>query len=309
MSNSMNLKPWEHFLAVAAFGSLTRAAQRLGIAQPALSREMMELERQLSIKLFVRHARGLQLTVAGENFRTRSQSVLEDIRALRSSLLAEKNVPAGRLAVGVPPAMNAMLTTKVLELYCTKYPQVSLYVVEGPTNELGKSLVDRQIDVAVLSKGDSTQGLSMTPLLSEALFLVGKKNSLPKTREIPIKTILDLPLIMSPLPNVIHRTVQDAYLNHKAVPRIMMETNTWSLVSLIGTGKGYTFMPDSGRFNFPPNTYSSVRVKGLRIEWFIAALSYRPPSVAAVAFSQTVQECARAVMATGAWKTARPWQA
>ena len=60
MSGPLNLHIWKHFLAIAEAGSFTRAAMQLRVAQPALSREMAELERGMGTKLFVRHARGVR---------------------------------------------------------------------------------------------------------------------------------------------------------------------------------------------------------------------------------------------------------
>jgi len=106
----MNLKHWRHFLSIAEVRSLTGAAERLGVPQPVLSREMRDLEASLGNTLFVRHARGVALTPNGEIFRRRAEAILRDIARLPSEVAGGNHIEAGTLSLGMPPSMAGPLT-------------------------------------------------------------------------------------------------------------------------------------------------------------------------------------------------------
>src|SRR5471032_2822625 len=102
----MDLKLLHNFLQIAELESFTKAAAVLHIAQPALSRQVGQLERELGTRLFTRNERGVQLTEAGTLFRQRASGLIDDFQRLRHevSLLADE--PSGELTFGVPPSMH-----------------------------------------------------------------------------------------------------------------------------------------------------------------------------------------------------------
>ena len=101
----MDLKLLRNFLQIADLESFTKAAAVLHIAQPALSRQVGQLERELGVRLFTRTERGVHLTEAGALFRQRASGLIDDFQRLRHEVTLLSDEPAGELTFGVPPSM------------------------------------------------------------------------------------------------------------------------------------------------------------------------------------------------------------
>ena len=126
----------EHFLKIAELGSLSRAADRIRIAQPALSRQMRILEEEAGTPLFHRHRRGMQLTPAGEELR---QHIAGPVRQVRQAFDDIKNRSAeggGQIALGVPPTVSYILAGRLARRVAEQAPNISLRIVEGYAGHL-----------------------------------------------------------------------------------------------------------------------------------------------------------------------------
>src|SRR3954468_23773585 len=100
---SMNLRQLQYFVEVSEVQSVTKAATRLNLAQPALTRHIRTLERDLGVQLFSRSGRGIALTNAGAVFRDRVKSILRDLDRAQLEVQALSRSPRGRIDIGRPP--------------------------------------------------------------------------------------------------------------------------------------------------------------------------------------------------------------
>jgi LysR family nitrogen assimilation transcriptional regulator len=103
----MDLKQLRTFRAVAELGSLSKAADRLRSAQPALSRHIKLLEHELRVELFVRNGRGMLLTSAGRMLLDRTTGLIRQIEQVRDDLQSAKGSPSGRVILGLVPTVSA----------------------------------------------------------------------------------------------------------------------------------------------------------------------------------------------------------
>lgn len=168
----MEIRQLKTFLHVAELGSVSKAAQRLRIAQPALSRQLGQLEEELKVALFTRHGRGMVLTHAGETLRDRAASILKQLEETRLELASESEVLRGRVAFGMPPSVAEALAGRLIETFLTQYPEVSLRFVTASSGYLLDWLHGGEIDLAVLHAGEETTNIEVSPLLAEELFLI-----------------------------------------------------------------------------------------------------------------------------------------
>ena len=138
------------FLAVVEHGGITEAANKLYISQPAVSQAVKSLETHLKVKLFHRDRRnGLILTDVGEKIRTIALEMehLED--QLYQTAFRENNFLGGRLRIGSLPILTAMLLPDALYRFRTKYPYVTVELVEGTPSELRKMVEIHSVDFAL----------------------------------------------------------------------------------------------------------------------------------------------------------------
>jgi LysR family transcriptional regulator, regulator of abg operon len=127
----MKLGQLNHLIAVSELGGLRRAARHLGVAQPAISRSIQELERELGVPLFERSATGMTLTPIGEAFVRRSSAIQQELDRARDEVRQMRGVGAGTVSVGLSTAPHVSMLPMVLEPFRRKYPNVRLRITEG----------------------------------------------------------------------------------------------------------------------------------------------------------------------------------
>lgn len=142
----MKLSQLRNVTAIAERGSLRGAARALGLAQPALTRSVHELEHELGAALFERGRRGMTLTPAGEAFVRRANLILGDVRRAREEVQQMSGSTQGTVVAGLSFAAHVALLPHSLRRFRKRYPQVFLRLIEGffPTLEAG--LKDGSVD-------------------------------------------------------------------------------------------------------------------------------------------------------------------
>ncbi|HEX3709377.1 MAG TPA: LysR family transcriptional regulator [Pseudolabrys sp.] len=105
----MDIKELRYFMYVARAGSVSRAAEELRLAQPALSRQIRKLEQSLGVTLFARHGRGVRLSAAGSLLLERAETITRLVQETSEEIKDRRAPPGGRITVGAPPAAGRLL--------------------------------------------------------------------------------------------------------------------------------------------------------------------------------------------------------
>src|SRR5262245_20447082 len=169
----MNLRQLQYFVEVGELESVTRAAERLHVAQPALTRHMRALERDLGVRLFARNGRGVALTNAGVVFRDRVRSVLRELDRAQMEVKALSRSPGGRIDFGMPLSLSQALTRILVERVHRELPGVSLRVIDGWTGFIIEWLLRGRLDLGVIYDHTlKSDVLHIEPLAAEEHFLV-----------------------------------------------------------------------------------------------------------------------------------------
>ena len=113
----INLKQLRTFLHVAELGKLSLASDRLGTAQPALSRQISMLEHELGVRLFDRHGRGMSTTGAGERLRERASFLIRYLEETRSEIQSSAETVRGRVVVGMPATLAEVVAAELVEKF------------------------------------------------------------------------------------------------------------------------------------------------------------------------------------------------
>src|ERR1700732_3965741 len=146
----MELKELRNFMRVARAGSVSRAAQELRLAQPALSRQIKKLEHELGVPLFARHGRGVRLSAAGSLLLERAEAIAQLVHQTSEEIREDRSPARGRITLGVPPIGGRLVIAPFVARFEEAWPQVTLHMREGVTSSLQEWLVDKRIDVAIL---------------------------------------------------------------------------------------------------------------------------------------------------------------
>lgn len=241
----MDFKRLANFIRVAELGSVSRAADRIRIAQPALSRQMRLLEEEMGIPLFVRHRRGIALTEAGEEVRLRVagplrqiEQVIEDVRTLSHSV-------GGNFAFGMPPTTSYVLAGPLARSVVEHAPNVSLRVVEGYGAHLIDWLQRGEIDAALLYGPASDFQLRAEEILIEEIMLVGPPDcDLDPGKPVPFEYIASLPLVLPSHPHGLRIVADNAAAKARTPIDVRFQADSFVLMKeLVESGLGYTLLP------------------------------------------------------------------
>lgn len=245
----MELRQLRYFLAVADDLHFGRAAKRLHIAQPALSRQIQNLEQELGIQLFYRTKRRVQLTDAGAAFIDSARTVFTRIdEGIATARLAAQG-RGGWLGVGFVGSAIYDVVPAVFSAFRQHAPQVELRLTEMGTSEQVEALHDKRIHIGFLRPPVNVDGLVLETVAREPLVLVLPGNHpLARHRSIPLKTLAGEPFIMFPRrpkpswADYIIRVCQQAGFEPQVV-QSAMEIQT--AIGLVSAGVGVTLVPAS----------------------------------------------------------------
>src|SRR5713226_10006021 len=136
----VEIRHLRYFLAVAGAGSFSRAADRLGISQPAISQQMRDLETGLRVSLFQRRGKRILLTSAGLIFQEHARAILRQLENFLEELNTEPGQMRGALHLGVVPILNLALMPELLGMFASGHPGISLNVEESSSTEIETAL-------------------------------------------------------------------------------------------------------------------------------------------------------------------------
>ncbi|WP_189552377.1 LysR family transcriptional regulator [Streptomyces lavendofoliae] len=168
----MELRHLEHFVAVAEEGNVTRAAARLHLAQSGLSASVRALERELGAELFVRTARGVELTEAGRALLPEARRTLDSAAAAGEAVAAVRGLVGGTLRVGTEQCMGAADPFGTLMEFGARHPSVDVHVEQAGSALLLERLRQGRLDVAFVAGPGDTAGLRLRALAREPMVLL-----------------------------------------------------------------------------------------------------------------------------------------
>ncbi|MEW5889693.1 MAG: LysR substrate-binding domain-containing protein [Pseudomonadota bacterium] len=194
----MEFRQLRYFVAIIDAGSLSKAAERLFVAQPALSQQMANLETELKTRLLVRSSQGVRPTEAGKALYRHARTVLRQMEQARQDVRQGSVGESGPVAVGLPSTTAMILALPLLERVRARHPGIRLQMFESMSGYLFELLANGRLDLAILFRDMETRGVSVLPLLDEDLFLVGDAglDLAPRARECPLHRLDGVPLVL-----------------------------------------------------------------------------------------------------------------
>lgn len=241
----MDVAQLRTLIHVAELGSLSKAADRLHIAQPALSRQIRLLEEELGVRLFDRHGRGMIVTEQGQDVLRHALRVMAELEEIRA-VVSDENAPLrGHVSIGMPPTASDILSEPLVSAFRDTHPEATLRIVSAYTGYLLDWIHRGEIDAAILYDPRSARTLRIQPLLEETLFLIGPPGlGLSLERAVEFRALESQRML---LPSLGHglRTLVDRYAQECGIALdIKVEADSYStLKSLVRHGHGVTVLP------------------------------------------------------------------
>ena len=243
----MNSKQLLYFLRIAELGSYRKASEALRIAQPALTRQIKNLEAQLGVELLNRHSDGVTPTSAGVLLVERARFILSQTEQAWADVVAEGTVPRGTVTFGAPASIAELLFPRLSRAYLSRYPDVKLRFYEG-VGRLYDWLMNNEIDLAILPNSRLTEkrDLRLIRFAGEAVYLVGRPGELDHRNVCTVEDILHRPLILTAPPSTVRSWLDGIVGGLGRELRIVAETESLHIQkSLVRAGLGYALLPHS----------------------------------------------------------------
>lgn len=238
----MNFNWLQNFIQIVELSSITAASERLGIAQPALSRQVKALEADLGVALLRRHGRGVSPTEEGLRLARRAKLILEDVEDLADELSGKRKVPSGTITLGLPPTVADILATHLIERTMAQYPRIDLRIVSGFSGHVQDWLLRGKIDLGVAYEGQVAPAIRAQPVIKERLFLICPAGG--DSDPVTCREALSQPLI---LPNPEHglRGRVERFAREESISlNVALEIDVLpSILSFVERGMGATILP------------------------------------------------------------------
>jgi DNA-binding transcriptional LysR family regulator len=247
----MELRQVRYFLTLAEECHFGRAAARLHVAQPALSQQIKQLERELGTALFHRSTRHVELTEAGRHLTGYARTLLAEAERARVHMTELATGRAGRVSVGFIGTATYDVLPRVARTVRARLPHITMELRgELLTPQLTDGLLTGAYDLAVLrSGGAGTEGVSITPLRTEPLIAVlPAHHPLASGRRIPLGSLAGEPFVIHPARprSAMYDRVLAACGRAGFQPASLIEVGeTATLVVLVAAGHGVALVPQS----------------------------------------------------------------
>jgi LysR family nitrogen assimilation transcriptional regulator len=237
----MDLRQLRYFVGIVQAGSLSRAAEQLHVAQSAISHHLASLESELDRQLVTRGPKGILLTEAGSILYRHAEAILRHVESAKQDAISALNVPSGRVSIGFPTVLTAILSYDLFMRVRTAYPQIVLHVSDANNWLLRERLINGRLDIAVLFVGQHERGLAVEPLLHEEFFYVTADADRSPLR---IADAAQRPLLVAGPGSSSRHVAEEAFKKHGLTVTTIGEIETvGTLRRAVASGVGNSILP------------------------------------------------------------------
>ncbi len=298
---SVTLDYYRSFYSVAVTGSVTRAAEKLCLTPPTVTKAIQALEQQLNCQLFIRSARGMRLSAEGETLLARVKPGLALLDAGEQEIHMLTSLEGGTVRAAMSEAAAHYFSMPaVIGAFCEKYPMVKLLIRHLTASEAEQAILSGDIDLAVMGISDpgNTDDFDYHRIYrSDNIPVVGKKYASLAEREISLEELYAYPLVFTHQGYSIREHYSSLYGRHGLdfVPKI--ETPTLDIqIKAVILGLGYSFVPfPYARENLACGELFRLRIAGEKdLERHVSLITPKrlPMSRAAKALQEILLEAA-----------------
>ncbi len=234
----LRLRQLRLVLALQEFGSLRRAAEHIGMTQPAATKMLHEAETLLGVELFERLPRGMRATPFGETVIYYARMVFAELSGMREELVSLESGNLGRVTVGAIPALASGLLTRTIATLKQSHPRLSMSIQVDTSDVLVQALLQEQLDVVLgrIPAGARAEELLFDSLGEEALCVIaGARNPLAQATQLDWAKLQDQTWVLQQHPSPMRSIVNQVFHNARVdIPSSIVETTSiMTLLSLV----------------------------------------------------------------------------
>jgi LysR family nitrogen assimilation transcriptional regulator len=293
---------------VIDLGSITRAADVLHVAQPALSQQILSIERAFGRPLLVRGKKGVTPTKAGLIAYRHAQLLLRQFEQAKAEVRTASEQLSGRVTLGVVPYSCASgLVLQLMKSVTERYPGILLHIHENFEGVLASDLLQGRMDIAFLYETSPKKGLFYSPLMMESLWVVAPQTLLPAMsceRDIDISALANVPLLLPSRIHAIRQVIEACFEGHDFKPRLLAEIESLdTLTAAVRQGLGAAILPSfaTGSLDAEPGILIRPLVGTTsQLMLSLCTAEHLPPSEAVMTVHDLAADLASRLLSNGA---------
>lgn len=247
----MDFKQIQYFLCLFEEGSITRAAHRLNIVQPALSMQLSRLEKEIGQKLFYRTAHGITPTTAGRFMHEQFLPIMRDLAQAQASAASLSGRLYGKVEIGMLSSVSLTVLGPAVQHFLDESPDVEIIVREGYSANLIEGVMSGQLDAALVNRIRGHSGFLAQSVVNERLcVVVGASSSFKPTRPVTLAQVAEMNLILPTSQNGL-RSLIDVQAQAQGInlkPRVALD-GLLPLIDVVQRYDGVTLLPPLSAFS------------------------------------------------------------
>ena len=226
----MEMRHLRYFVTIVESGSLSKAADQLYIAQPALSLNVRALEAELKTKLLFRSPQGVRPTEAGRRLYHHALTMLSFIEKINQEVRHGISSETGRVAIGLPFTLAPVLGSLLFQRVRTKYPGVHLHILEFMSELLPELLTRGRLDMAIVPRDKPTGGVLVQPLFDEDFYVFGRAGVPHKSTAgtCPVRQLSGVPMVFSSDFHEMRLMIKQAFAHAGAELNIVADVDSFA---------------------------------------------------------------------------------
>lgn len=243
-SHTMNLNHLRYFYEVARAGNMRRAAAKIGISQPALSKQIQALEDTIGLQLFYRTPKGLQPTADGEVAYAHCEKIFGHLRDLELSLEARRTGAAGRLSIGVIHSISTHVLPGFVRRYREAYDKVRIKIMTVRSKAVLHALAEHKVDIGLVAEEPSGEEFTWRAFAKTPLVVVASPKSSLAGRTLSVEDLNKVDMVAFDPPAPTRRVTERYLASHGIEPRVMAECASLDTIKeLVAADVGFAVLP------------------------------------------------------------------
>ena len=305
----MDLRQLRYFIGICDAGSITAAARKLHVAQPALSNHIANLEAELDVKLLHRSSSGIVPTDKGEILYAAAQRVLREVSQIPHEVSSEEDNLGGRVVIGVSDGPTNIIGAKFIKNMLARYPKITMNYVTGHSADLHRKLVRGAVDAAFIIKEPQLGGVNHRAVLHDKVFVAMRNdpNSDKHNKPISINKLRKSPFVFSygegdSILTYLEKSLKKA----RFTPQVICEVESLSVIKeLVADGCACTLMSWSAAYKEVEDKRIILRpIEGLPLDFSLELCTAidRPPSATVSAAIKVLLDTVNELCESKVWR-------
>lgn len=263
-----------YFLEVAKQLSFSKAAEKLNVTQPTLSKMVKNLEEELDVLLFDRTTKHMELTDAGEIVFEEAQEIMRLMNNLSDKLADRMKIKKGHVKIGLPPVIGSLFFPNLIRDFRQYYPNIQIGLEEEGAKKVEKMIEEGTVDFGVAVLPVNQEMFDSNPFVkSELKLIVDAGHPLAEADTIPLKRLQNESFIFMREGFALHDRIREHCIQAGFNPNVIYESSQWDFITeMVAKGNGVAILPEPLCRKLDPSMIKMISIIEPKIPWDLAVI-------------------------------------